>query len=275
MAKSLIHKQNPYRRVTILKNKLSESDLCLRLIDYTARYFSFSEDLCTLFGIIRDIFNCGVVVEKYFLYLGIFQKDKDISIGNFVSADLEFLFSNIRSAYDSLQCLISVVWYKEKKRQIPRRFSDMVKCDKSTMIKKYHLPNSLIACYQQSKDFFEICKTIRDNIHHSNVGVPAVFCLEDGFALGKDRFLSDPIAKIFDIWPSGKTKKNGLVSVLALYAHLNKSFLNDTESFSESLKESCPKVPMISTKYTLFLRGPYLQRLADSDKYLREQWITD
>ena len=69
-------------------------------------------------------------------------------------------------------------------------------------------------------------------------------------------------------------KENNLVSVLALYAYLNQSFLGSTESFSESLKESVEKVSIISSNYKLFLRGPYLTHLINSDKYLEEQWIT-
>lgn len=253
--------------------KLNDSDLFLKLIDYTARYFSFEPALHSLIGIIRDIFNCGVVVERYFLYLDMFRKSKDTSIMNFVLADLEFLFSNIRSSYDSLQYLISVIWSSEKKKAMPRRFSDMIKCDEDVLTKKYALPKSLISCYQESKDFFEKCKQIRDAIHHSSLEIPIVYCMEDGFALQKDKFLNDPIAKSFDIWSPEKTKKNGLVSVLALYAHLNKSFLDDTESFSESIKELISKTPMISPEYKLFLRGPYLKHLVDSDKYLKEHWI--
>lgn len=253
--------------------KLDDSDLSLKLIDYTARYFSFNSALYSLFGIMRDIFNCGVVVEKYLLYLDIFRRNKDISIMNFVSADLEFLFSNIRSAYDSLQYLLSVIWYIEKKKAMPRRFSEMMKYDEDVLIKKYDLPKLLINCYQESKDFFAKCKQIRDGIHHSAIDTQIVYCLEDGFALQKNNFLNDPIAKSFDIWSPEKTKKNGLVSILALYAHLNKNFLDATEVFSESIKESISKIPIISPDYHLFLRGPYLKHLVDSDKYLKEQWI--
>ena len=102
----------------------------------------------------------------------------------------------------------------------------------------------------------------------------AVFCLEDGFALQKSTFLNEPITRYFDIWIPEKIKENDLVSVLALYAYLNQSFLDSTESFSESLKESVKKVSIISSKYNLFLRGPYLSHLINSNKYLEEQWIT-
>ncbi len=253
-------------------NKLNDSDLSLKLIDYTARYFSFNSALYSLFGIIRDIFNCSVVVEKYFLYLDIFRRNKDTSIMNFISADLEFLFSNIRSAYDSLQYLISVIWKIEKKKAMPRKFSAMMKYNEDVLIKKYDLSETLVNCYQESKDFFEKCKDVRDGIHHSAIDTKTVYCLEDGFALQKDKYLNDPIAKNFDIWSPEKTKKNGLVSVLALYAHLNKSFLDNTEIFSESIKESISKTPIISPDYKLFLRGPYIKHLVDSDKYLKEHW---
>jgi hypothetical protein len=192
------------------EEKLGDSDLFLKLIDYTARYFSFAPALYSLFGIIRDIFNCGVVVERYFLYLDMFRKNKDTSIMNFVTADLEFLFSNIRSAYDSLQYLISAIWYRGKKKALPKKFSDVIKWDATALTKKYDLPESLISCYQNSKDFFEKCKQIRNGIHHLSMDTKIVYCLDDGFALQKGNFLNDPITKHFDIWSPEKTKKKWL-----------------------------------------------------------------
>jgi hypothetical protein len=271
--KIIFLKAEPIQMCYYSDKKLGDSDLFLKLIDYTARYFSFNPALYSLLGIIKDIFNCGVVVERYFLYLDMFRKNKNTSIMNFVSADLEFLFSNIRSAYDSLQYLISAVWYIEKKKKLPKNFSNAIKCDASALTRKYDLPRSIISCYQSSKDFFEKCKKIRDGIHHLSMNTQIVYCLEDGFALQKDNLLNDPIAKYFDIWSPDKTKKNGLVSILALYAHLTRSFIDSTESFSESLKESISKVPIISPNYKLFLRGPYLRHLVDSGKYLKEHWI--
>jgi hypothetical protein len=265
-------KAEPVQMCYYSKEKLSDSDLSLKIADYTAKYFSFNSALYSLFGLMRDFFNCSVVIEKYFVYLNLFRKDKDTSIMNFVAADLEFLFSNIRSAYDSLQYLISEVWYREKKKTLPKKFSDVLKCDDDTMKKKYDLPKTLIDCYQDSRDFFEKCKQIRDGIHHLSIDTQSVFCFEDGFALQKDSYSKDPITKHFDIWSAEKTKKNGLVSILALYAHLNKSFINAAESFSESLKESVSKVSIISPDYNLFLRGPYLKHLAESDRYLEEHW---
>ena len=193
---------------------------------------------------------------------------------NFVLVDIEFLFTNIRSAFDSLQFLISTVWKIEQKRDLPRHFSDIIKCNTSDFKQKYDLPISLINCYQKSKDFFDKCKQIRDGINHLSMDTKAVFCLEDGFALQKSTFLNEPITRYFDIWIPEKIKENDLVSVLALYAYLNQSFLDSTESFSESLKESVKKVSIISSKYNLFLRGPYLSHLINSNKYLEEQWIT-
>lgn len=270
--KIIFLKAEPVQGCYYSDNKLNDSDLFLKLIDYTARYFSFDSVFNPLFGIIRDIFNCSVVVERYFLYLDIFRRNKDTLIMNFVLVDLEFLFSNIRSSYDSLQYLISVIWEIEKKKKMPSTFSDIIKYDEDVLTKKYDLPRSLISCYQKSKGFFEKCKKVRDGIHHLSMDIQSVYCLEDGFALKKDNFPNDPITKNFDIWSPEKTKKNGLVSVLALYAYLNKSFLDDTESFSESIKESISKTPIISPKYKLFLRGPYLKHLVDSDKYLKEHW---
>jgi hypothetical protein len=131
----------------------------------------------------------------------------------------------------------------------------------------------LISSYQKHKDFFDKCKQIRDGIHHLSIDTKAVFCLEDGFALQKSSFLNEPITRHFDIWVPEKMKENDLVSVLALYAYLNKSFLESTESFSESLKESVSKVSLISSEYKLFLRGPYLNHLINSEKYLKQHWF--
>ncbi len=271
--KLIFLKADPVQTCYYSDKKMGESDLFLKLIDYTARYFSFYHALHALFGITRDIFNCGVVVERYFLYLDMFRKNKDTSIMNFVLADIEFLFSNIRSAFDSLQFLISTVWNIEKKRDLPRRFSEIIKCDTSDFKRKYDLPMSLISCYQKYKDFFDKCKQIRDGIHHLSMDTKVVFCLEDGFALQKSSFLNEPITRHFDIWAPEKVKENDLVSVLALYAYLNQSFLDSTESFSERLKESVKKVSIISSNYNLFLKGPYLTHLVNSNKYLEEQWI--
>jgi hypothetical protein len=253
--------------------KMEVNDIYLQFFDDIIRYFSYPSALNTLNGITWDVINCSVLFEKYFLYLKLFRENKDTSIFNFVTGDLEFLFYNIRSMYDSLQVIVKQIWAKETKKQMPESFDDMTKKGNDELIKKYGLPGEAINLYKQAEDAFTIIKNIRDGICHYSVGTNAVFCFEDGFALQISDFNLDPIAKNFNIWSPEKTKQNGLVSVLALYAYVIKQILQQFNDFSAMLKARIPKEPMIKEEYKVFLRAPYNKHLDRLNEYLESQWI--
>lgn len=243
-------------------------DIYLTIIDVVARYYSFGSVINTLIKIMRDILNSSVAVEKYFVFLDLYRKTKDVLVINLVTTDLEYFFGNTRSLYDLLQNLIQDLWKRASKRNLPNSFHDMVKQDPENLKHKYNLPKPLIKYYIDTKDFFVKCQRIRDNIYHRGLDIQAVFCTEDGFALQKDNPLfPNPLTSEFDIWP-----ENGLVSVLALISYIDKRLLEDTNTFSQALIKSIPPLPAISETHKLFLRGPYIHHLLRLEEYLEKQW---
>lgn len=86
------------------------NDIYLKTVDVIVQHYSFESVLNTLIRINRGITNCGVVVEKYFVFLNLFRNTKDYSIVNLVETDLEYLFANVRSIYDLLQNVIRYLW---------------------------------------------------------------------------------------------------------------------------------------------------------------------
>jgi hypothetical protein len=258
-----------YAEVVIDESK----DVYLRLIDVIARHYSFDSVINTLLGIIRDIENCSIVVEKYFVFLGLYRNTKNVLISNLITTDLEYLFGNVRSLYDLLQSLIRDLWRRTSNKILPNNFSRMIREKPENLRRKYDLPEPLVEYYVGTKDFFVKCREIRNSIYHRGLDIQIVFCTEDGFALQKNPLTPNPITSKFDIWPEEKTKKNGLVSVLALISFINKRILEDTDAFSQALIRSIQPPPSISESHRLFFRGPYIHHLLKSEEYLEKQWV--
>jgi len=258
-----------YAEAVIDKSK----DIYLRLIDVIARQYSFDSVINTLLGIIRDIENCSVVVEKYFVFLDLFRNTEDVSTSNLITTDLEYFFGNVRSIYDLLQTLIQDLMRRTSKKKLPNRFSRMIRQNSENLRRKYDLPEALIKYYIDTKDFFVKCRDIRDSIYHRGLDIQIVFCTEDGFALQKNPLIPNPLTSKFDIWPEEKIKKNGLVSVLALISYINKRILDDLGTFSQVLTQSIQPLPPISETHKLFFRGPYIHHLLKSEEYLEKQWV--
>jgi len=103
------------------------NDIYLRLIDTIARYYLFDSVIHTMLGIIRDIENCGIVVEKYFIFLDLYRNTKDVLTSNLITTDLEHFFGNVRSIYDLLQSLIRDLWRRTSRKKLHDNFSRMVK----------------------------------------------------------------------------------------------------------------------------------------------------
>lgn len=249
-------------------------DIYIELVDVVARHYSFASAIRTLLTIIRDIENCSVVVEKYFVFLDRYKDTKDVLTYNLITTDLEYFFSNVRSFYDLVQKLIQNLWKRASNKNLPNSFHDMVKQEPESLRRKYDLPEPLIRNYIETKDFFVKCRKIRDAIHHRGLNIQIVFCTEDGFAFQKNNpLIPSSITSEFDIWPEDKTKRNGLVSVLALISYINKRLLGDTEKFSQALIRSIQPYPPISETHKVFLRGPYTHHLLKAEEYLEKQWI--
>jgi len=254
---------------------LDESkDIYLEFIDIIGRHYSFDSVIKSSLKIVRDIENCAVIIEKYFLFLDQFRKTKDVSTNFLVVTDLEYFFGNVRSLYDLLHSVVKDLWKRATMKNLPKTFHDMVKWNAEDLRRKYALPEPLIKCYVESKDFFLKCKGIRDAIYHRGFDIQIVYCTEDGFAFQKDSSLfPNPLTSEFDIWPAAKIKENGLVSVLALISHVNKKILEFSDVFSEALIRSIQPLPPISKTCKIFLRGPFIHHLLKLDEYLNRQWI--
>ena len=264
--------QGPYYAKSIVDK---ERDIHSQLIEYITLSLSFKSTSHILAGIQRDIINCSSVIEKYFILLNLFRSKKDLMIANLVLTDVEFLFANIRSLYDSMQVLIRDILKRadKTKRILPCSFNDIEKLE-TDKLKKYELSPSLREFYNVTKEFFIACRTIRVGFQHSRIDIPIIFCLDEGFALTKEtNFLKDPIVKRFNIWPKEKIKENSLVSLLGLMTYLNKTVLEHMDLLAETLKLSISAFPPISNTFKVYFRGPHLRHLKLSGKYLNEQWI--
>ena len=249
-------------------------DIYLKMIDVIAQHYSFDSVINTMLSIIRDIENCSVVVEKYFVFLDRYRNTKDVLTYNLITTDLEYFFGNVRSLYDLLHDVIKDLWKRVSNKILPDTFNKVVQKEPEDLERKYDLPEPLIKYYIGTKDFFVKCRRIRDRIYHRGLDIQIVFCTDDGFALQKNSPLtSNPLTSEFDIWPEEKIKKNGLVSVLALISYINKRLLEDTDVFSQALIQSIQPPPSISETHKLFLRGPYIHHLLKSEEYLEKQWV--
>lgn len=52
-------------------------DLYVEIMDVVARHYSFDSVLGTSLELVRRILNCSVIVEKYFVCLGLYRKTKN------------------------------------------------------------------------------------------------------------------------------------------------------------------------------------------------------
>jgi hypothetical protein len=265
----------PVQSIYFAKELMNENDLHVNLIEFITTLWSFPTTMDILAGIERDIVNCSSVVEKYFILLDHYRSTNDNNIANLILTDIEFLFGNIRSLYDSIEVLIADLMKKaHKKYNLPNSFNDIAKLDDTQIVKKFQIERPLLNFYSTTREFFSACRTIRDGFQHSRIDIPIIFCFEDGFALSKDSvYLKDPIVSQFKIWPDEKTKENGLVSVLGLMAYLNGTVLNHLDMLTEALKAMLPSQEPITKDYKVFFRAPHNNHLRRSREYQDGQWI--
>lgn len=266
--------QGPYYAKSIVE----ERDLHSELIEYVTLSWSFPSTMSILAGIERDIINCSSVVEKYFFFLKQFRSEKNPMIANLVMTDVEFLFGNIRSLYDSLQMLVGDILINagKNKSRLPQSYHDMIKLDETKLQEKYSLADPLLKFYADTKQFFLACRTIRVGFQHWRIDIPVIFCFNDGFALLKDNtYLQDPVVARFQIWPENKTKENGLVSLLGLIGYLHSTVLAHMDLLADALRASVTTPPPISQEFKVFFRGPHIRHLKISNEYLNEQWIPE
>ncbi len=264
--------QGPY----FSKSAIEQKDLYSPLVEFVTLSWSYPRTMEVLAGIERDIINCSSVVEKYFLFLDLYRSTKDPMIANLVLTDIEFLFGNIRSIYDSVQVLIGDILARARKTEIhlPESYYDAIKLSKATLTEKYGLQQPLVNFYESTKEFFLACRTIRGGFQHWRIDIPVIFCFDDGFALTNDTtYLKDPIVAKFKIWPKEKMKENNLVSLLGLIAYLNGTVLSHLDLLTEAIKASIPTPEPITNDFHLFFRAPHIHHMMKSSKYQAQQWI--
>ncbi len=256
-----------------------ERDMYLKVADIITRRFSYQSTMDIRFQITTKVIFSAVMLEKYFLSLIRYRNIKDPLIADLVMTDLEYLFTNARAIYDLIQRLFSDLWQRETGIPMKNSFAKVCQKSREDLASKYKLPETMIEYYLLSKDFMIKIRSIRDAILHysadsANDPERFAFCDEDGFALIKSSLLRNP-GLSFDIWPDGKVKPNGLVSVLALIAYVNKMVVENTDNFSDALIRTIDPPPAITESHKLFLRSPYVHHLLKADEYLKEQWVKD
>jgi hypothetical protein len=253
-------------------------DLYLEIIDVIARHYSFDSALRTSLELLKRILNCAVVLEKYFQWLHQFRTTKNIRVANMVQTDLEFLFGNVRTAYDLTQTAFNELWIRTKQPKLKSSFASMVQMKADDLRSRYRLPEPMIDFYAAANSFFMKTREIRDRIYHyvpQSTGLieSIVLCDVDGFALPRNNIFPDMMSSAFDIWPSDKVRPNGLVSVLALVSYVSGNLIEATEDFSRALIKSVVPLKSVTSSYRLFLRSPYAPHLLNLKRYLGEQWI--
>jgi len=250
------------------------SDLYIPLIDVVSKHYSYESTLKALLSIIRDILNMSVALEKHFIFLDIFRKNRNPIVSGLMATELEYFFGNVRSMYDLMQGLLNDLWKRKTKQSLRESFREMVQQAPTQLKERYGLPDPVIRFYNATKQFFYDCRAIRDGVYHRGLGFNIIFCLEDGFAFQKDlKWSPMSILTRFDIWPPEKVKKNNLVSVLALISHVIRESLKDLEEFSSALIKSIEPLDPLSKNYRIFLRGQCTHHLLRLDDYLDKQWI--
>lgn len=255
------------------ESNLEEStDIYISAIDTIARHYFFESLFENFTGLISDINNCGISLEKYFIFLDRYKNTQETMCSSLLATELEFFFGNLRSLYDLLQGIINDLWKRATGKKLPDSFNKVV--SNTNLKEKYGLPDPLVKYYDDTRAFFSKCCSIRDNIFHRGLNVKIIFCFEDGFALQKDSVFPSPFTSEFgNIWSQNKIKENNMVSVLALMAYVNKEMLENLNLFTEALVQTIQPLPSISEKCKLFLRSPFTHHLIKSKLYIKEQWV--
>lgn len=251
-------------------------DVYVKVSDIIARYFSYQPAMDIRVQITTRLIYSAVALEKYFLSLIRYRETKDVCVADLVVTDLEYLFANARIVYDLIQTLFCFLWERETGIRMKRSFREIVQKSDDQLRAQYGLPEPMISYYVSSRELFFRIRAVRDAIFHFSAEFQPqrfVFCDLDGFAVLRSKILSDPVAFGFDIWPDEKIKTNGLVSILALIAYVNKIVMENTDRFSDALIETIHPPQAITESHKLFLRSPYSHHLLKVDEYIREQWV--
>lgn len=248
-----------------------DKDLFIDFLDIIVCKYSHTFAKTSIDAIAHDILNLSAVFEKYFLFLNYISSTPEKYKLVLIRTEIEYFFGVIRSLYDLLQILIKHFVKYYAKIDLPNKYSEMFDQNTHEMKSKWpELPKQLNVYYKSSAEFFFKCRDIRNSIYHQGVTNSFIFYSEEGFGISHDLFDFSG----FDIWPQNKVKKNNVVSLLALFAYITKTVVQNMNELAFALLEAfSPKNTFISNDYMIFLRGTCTAHINKLDNYLSEQWI--
>lgn len=222
-----------------------EKDLFIDFFNVIICKYSHTFAKTSIDAIAHDILNLSAVFEKYFLFLNYMSSTPEKYKMILIRTEIEYFFGVIRSLYDLLQILIKHFVTNYTKIKLPDKYSDIFDKDTHEMRSKWpKLPKQLNIYYKSSAEFFFKCRDIRNGIYHHGVTNNFISYSVEGFGISRDSFDFSG----FDIWPQDKVKNNNVVSLLALFAYITKTVIQNMNELAFTLLEAfSPKNPFIQT----------------------------
>jgi len=245
-----------------------EDDFAHPLSNFVCKRASWPEIIPYLHAINSDFYNmCASLgkIDCFHYYL----RDKGTDLGRFISTELEYLFTLLKSHFDLLQKVVARIWSHVEltdksleKRNLPERFRNMILTNDrimsaSEIAEKFHIPESLATFYSGLGQFYQMVKKTRDGIIHHGKEPGLVFVLPEGFAVSRD----DELFRQFDIWREDGIVNKHLCSIRPLLYHLIDRTMDAFQEYTLVITRAIMFPHDMIPGRTVFTRGFHLKYL--------------
>jgi hypothetical protein len=263
------------------KEMKGDKDVYFRFIDFTYQRAVNKDVFNTFHAMVDDINILSTCISKMELYFGL-RKTGRLTLSEtywLVWSEIEHVFTVCRSYFDLLQYLIKMTWDKIEllntelvKQELPGKFSELLP-KRGKLKDLYGLTPRLVGFYDSYFDFFLKLKNWRDAVIHYGKKRVMIFVTEKGFGVFIN---SEPFASFSSIWRPDTFLPNNIAPIRPIISHVIGTTLLAADELIDSLSQEITFPEDIAPGYSVFLRGPYVNKLLELEESMTNKvWDSD
>jgi len=261
----------------VAQTAATPSDLYIPFVHIMWQQASWKEVCPLVMAISDDFHNIGTSVAKLKHFHRFRREIVSGGARRFASTELEYLVTLLRSVFDLLQEMFSIIWKDKvrltdphaeeirRRRTLPRRFSSMVLVEKNNprtandIEAEFGLPSPLASQFANAAPFFAYLRRIRDKVVHGQSGFGFIFETDRGFCVDPK---IEPFRSFAGWRPEHRFNEN-IVSILPWLADIIARTIGMCNDLVTTFASVVHLPPPIAPKHVIFVRGPHNPALAE------------
>jgi hypothetical protein len=261
----------------LARQSLAEADLCVPFLDFMWKYCSWPDTARWLKAIETDVSRLAASLGKIEHIFNSSDGPQRRDTAIFVSTEVEYVLSRVRSLFDSLQMTVNSVWSRieltdpaaqqlKKRQKPPTSFAAVAKKVRSRGRDEhpYGLPDALLTWYEGVADFFFATRNVRDKVVHGDDRIGYVYALPGGYGIAKDGL----IAQLAPPAAPDHQYNDAVIALLPILANVVCQAIYACNAFVDVVARVLKMPEPLIDGYDVFLRAPHTHSLAEAQAIL-------